>query len=189
MSTGVRQRSLMGAAVLIALGTAAEASATSDEPAGPVHHGESAELLVGGGIRNGFAFGLGARIGVTLLMNLYLGGTFVYHTGTSPSGTTEFSQKVYTYYGGGEVGYALAAGPIEIRPYAGVGVAEWVHSAIGPWADSSSVHRVAVWPGATFIYPIETHGFIGGDARLVIVSGTNGDGIAPCIFGTVGATF
>ena len=64
--------------------------------------------------------GLGARGGFTLPFNFYVGGTFLYHVGTSANGTSS-----NVWYLGGEGGYDIATGPITVRPYVGVGYANW----------------------------------------------------------------
>src|SRR5262245_34083963 len=84
--------------------------------------GASAGLLVGNGFKDGFNVGIGARGGFTLPMNVYVGGTFVYHLGKSestPIGDISFK----TMYFGAEGGYDVSAGPLTVRPFLGLGYA------------------------------------------------------------------
>jgi hypothetical protein len=161
-------------------GPAAEPAAVD-----PVRPGGSFAGLIGDGFKDGFNIGIGVRGGYTLPMHLYVGGTFVYHLGTSLG-----FGKVNVYYVGGEVGYALAAGPLEIIPYGGIGMAIWAFSSDAPGfgsvSDSSS--KIAFWPGCMIHYPFGK-AFIGGDARFVVVTDTNGDGNAFSTFFTGGMKF
>jgi hypothetical protein len=79
---------------------------------------DSAAALLGYGFKDGVGLGLGARGGYTLPMNVYLGGTFVYHLGKSVGGAS-----VNIFYLGVEGGYDITAGPFVIRPFLGLGPA------------------------------------------------------------------
>src|SRR3954467_2906350 len=115
--------------------------------------GPSAALLLGEGFKDGYNFGIGARAGFTLPMNLYVGGTFVYHLGKSEN-TPIGESKLNLFYVGPEGGYELSAGPLTVRPYLGIGYANVMAtipgyctgSVCGP-ATSESVGKGAVWPG------------------------------------------
>ena len=63
--------------------------------------------------------GAGARAGVTLKNQIYLGLTFVYHLGFSniPNFEGPFSEHVY--YPGAEVGYDFRVQRYTLRPYLG----------------------------------------------------------------------
>ncbi|HEY4105248.1 MAG TPA: hypothetical protein VGM44_15225, partial [Polyangiaceae bacterium] len=163
----------------------------------------SAGLLVGDGFKDGFNLGFGLRAGYTLPMNVYVGGTFVYHLGKSqdqaiPSfdpntgniTTTTISAKLNVYYVGAEGGYDIDAGPVVIRPYLGLGYATATASITG--FPSVSQSKFAFWPGATLLYPLGG-AFIGADARFVFISGAtdeNGDAYnAFSLFATAGMQF
>src|SRR5258707_15835289 len=63
----------------------------------------SAAALLGNAFKDGVGIGLGVRGGYTLPMNLYVGGTFIYHLGKSEA--SPFGDlKVNIYYFGAEVG-------------------------------------------------------------------------------------
>lgn len=176
----------LGAAAVVSLFGAAPAHAEVSPTAG---HG-SVGALLGYGFKDGLGLGLGVRGGYTLPMNLYLGGTFVYHLGKSES--TPFGDtKVNVYYFGVEGGYDIAAGPVVVRPYLGLGAATAKASFPGgsvagislPGGDSSDT-KFALWPGATVLYPIDNF-FVGGDARFLIVDNFN----AFSLFATAGLQF
>lgn len=168
--TGAAHAEGASAAALIGYGIATAAPEGVDHPAG---------------------FGLGVRGGYTLPMNVYLGGTFVYHLGQSVGDAT-FNM----YYFGVEGGYELEAGPVIVRPYLGLG------DVIGHFAvpqqcipglgcvggGSDSRGFFSLWPGATVLYPIDNF-FVGGDARFVIVTGDGSDLNALSIFATGGMKF
>jgi hypothetical protein len=169
----------LGAAAAVMLLGAAPAHA---EPAPTAGHGSVAGLL-GYGFKDGVNLGLGVRGGYTLPMNLYLGGTFVYHLGKSEN---EYSTNLF--YFGAEGGYDIAAGPVVIRPYLGLGAATAQVSmpAIPGFTEkmSNSETRFALWPGATVLYPLGSW-FIGADARFLIVDDFN----AFSMFATGGVQF
>ena len=144
-------------------GTHESASAAGE---GPVQIGFSAALLVGygfGSAPNYYGLALGARGGYTLPMHLYVGGTFVYHLGST---NTQFGLEIKhnLLYPGIEVGYDLGLGPVLVRPYAGLGV-EFAFATTGN--QSGSANNFAFWPGVTVAYPIHQF-FVGGDARFVV---------------------
>ncbi|MEI9950099.1 MAG: hypothetical protein WDO74_14285 [Pseudomonadota bacterium] len=178
--------SVLGAAAAVMLLGAAPAHAEAAPTAGHA----SIAGLVGYGFKDGVNFGLGLRGGYTLPMNLYLGGTFVYHLGKSQS-TPIGDASTNLYYFGVEGGYDLAAGPVVIRPYLGLGPA--TAKVTFPGATSGGVTfpettvsdtRFAFWPGATLLYPLGPV-FIGADARFLIVEDFN----AFSAFATVGYQF
>jgi hypothetical protein len=96
-------------------------------------------------------------------MHLYLGGTFVYHLGSTD---TQFGLEIKhnLLYPGVEVGYDLGLGPVLVRPYAGIGV-EFAFATTGN--QSGAANNFAFWPGVTVAYPIGSF-FVGGDARFVV---------------------
>lgn len=131
------------------------------------------------------------RGGYTLPVNVYLGGTFVYHLGKSED-TPIGKVSSNLYYFGAEGGYDFPAGPVVIRPYLGLGMATAkaevpgmdLGGGISTSAMKMSESRFAAWPGATLLYPIGNF-FVGGDARFLIVSEMN----AFSLFATAGLQF
>jgi hypothetical protein len=162
--------------------------ATTAAAAGP-----SAALLLGEGFKDGYNFGIGVRGGFTLPMSLYLGGTFVYHLGSS-EGTLTGDVKDNLFYFGAEGGYELSAGPLTVRPYLGLGYANvmatrppfCIGSVCGP-STSNSAGKGTFWPGVTAIFPIGNL-FVGGDLRYVILLDAD-DANAFSLFATGGTTF
>lgn len=124
-----------------------------------------ASALAGYGTE-GFKLGIGARAGYTLPMNVYVGGTFMYHFGSSASDVASYK----IYYPAGEAGYDFHIGRATIRPYGGVGVI-FVHSSVSYLGqDKSDTNTtMGLYPGVTATYDIpNAEGFyVGGDARLV----------------------
>jgi hypothetical protein len=167
---------VLGATCLFTLLGAATAHAAESPTAGHASIGG----LLGYGFEDGINLGLGVRGGYTLPMNVYVGGTFVYHLGKSEE--TPFGDvSVNVYYVGVEGGYDIAVDPVVIRPYLGLGPAIAVGS-IGD--ESESETKFGAWPGATLIYPIGS-AFVGGDARFLIVDDFN----AFSVFATGGIQF
>ena len=160
-------------------------------------------VLAGFGLHgdpNFYGLGFGARVGVNLSGPLYVGGTFVYHLGkevsTGASILGDVSVKVGIQYYGAEVGYDLAAGPVVIRPYAGIGMAS-VHADVcigGTCASGASDSKLYVAPGAVLIVPVGNL-YVGADVRYVYVTGDTNTGAsnenanALSIFGTIGYVF
>lgn len=163
----IRSQIIAGTVCLLSLFAAGAAHAEDSPSAGHA----SAAFLLGDGFKDGIGLGLGARGGYTLPMNLYLGGTFIYHLGKSDGGVSE-----HFYYFGVEGGYDLAAGPVIVRPYLGLGDATETgtldFTALGGGKTTVSSSNFAAWPGATVLYPLGNV-LLGGDARFLIVSNDN----------------
>jgi hypothetical protein len=168
---------VFGATCLFTLLGAATAHAAESPTAG---HASVAGLL-GYGFEDGVNLGLGVRGGYTLPMNVYLGGTFVYHFGESQDLPFGVEASTNLFYLGVEGGYDIAVDPVVIRPYLGVGLANATVS-VGDVSESES--RFAAWPGGTLIYPIG-NAFVGGDLRFLIVE----DDSAFSMFATGGLQF
>jgi len=190
----LRRANMMMKKLAIALGAAAAVTVFGVTPAhaeaAPTAGHASAAALLGYGFKDGVGLGLGVRGGYTLPMNLYLGGTFVYHLGKSES--TAFGDvSTNIYYFGVEGGYDLAAGPVVIRPYLGLGPATGratipgiSFGGVSTPAVTASDTKFGVWPGATVLYPLGS-AFVGADARFLIVDNFN----ALSLFATGGLQF
>jgi hypothetical protein len=124
----------------------------------------SATALFGYGTE-GLKLGVGARAGYTLPMNIYVGGTFMYHFGQSV-GAASYN----VFYPAGEAGYDIRIGRGVIRPYAGVGPI-FVHASVSflGQSESKTDTSLAVYPGVTATYDIPNANgvYVGGDARLL----------------------
>jgi hypothetical protein len=174
-------------AVAVAVATVACASAAS--AAGP-----SAAVLVGNGFKgdpNLYGIGIGVRGGVTLpVLPLYIGGTFMYHLGT-----TVGEIKTNVFYLGPEVGYELSLGPATIRPYLGVGYASarssgsFCFGGLGCTDVSNSEGKIAFWPGVTGLVGVGPV-FVGADLRYTVITDVpDGNGNAFGAFATLGMGF
>jgi hypothetical protein len=164
----------------------ASAPVLAQEKSPTADHG-SVGALLGYGFKDGVGLGLGVRGGYTLPMNLYLGATFVYHLGKSQS-TPVGDVSVNIFYLGVEGGYDIAAGPVVVRPYLGLGPA-FAHASVPNIAGlsgggSTTSSKFGIWPGAALLYPIQNF-FIGADLRVLIVS----DFTAFSMFATGGMQF
>jgi hypothetical protein len=91
----------------------------------------SAEGLVGYGVGfdspNAYGFGFGGRIGYTFPgaafpKRVFTGVSYLYHTGTSQTLPVVGSGTVKVWTLMGEVGTEIIGGPIEVRPFLGLGV-------------------------------------------------------------------
>ena len=182
------------AATNIALAEEAKASEPTTDATTPngasspsaTHNPISVAFLAGHGEKDAFKSGIGGRVGYTLRNNIYLGGSFVSHLGTQDGPV-----QANVWYAGGEVGYELEAGPVIVRPYVGVGIASaWASvfmPAIGSYPGGrieASDRRVAIWPGASVLLPID-RAFIGVDAKFLVVENAN----AFNAYGTLGVAF
>ncbi len=158
-------------------GAAAQTSADTSSDGS----GVSAAVLLGYGFNDAFKLGFGARVGYTLPMHLYLGGTFVYHLGTSTDIGNGQSITTNVMMIGAEVGYEIPAGPVMIRPNVGLGIGIVKSSVpavnvagfgtVGGGSASASDFFIA--PGATLLYPVTGSFSVGVDARFIIISDAN----------------
>jgi hypothetical protein len=195
--TNVTKSLFACAAIITAMIATSSASAaeSTDQSATPATPSDAASynpisiaFLAGHGEKDAFKMGVGGRAGYTLKNNLYIGGSFVWHFGTQDGPV-----QAHVSYGGGEVGYELAAGPIVVRPYLGGGIASISASIYMPRIGSyeggrisASESRFAVWPGASLLVPFDGgRGFIGVDGKFLIVESAN----AFNAYGTVGVAF
>jgi hypothetical protein len=174
----------------ISIAFALAASAFYAQPASAM--GPSAGLLVGNGFKDGYNVGIGARGGLTLPMNLYVGGTILYHLGKTES-TPAGDITANVWYLGGEGGYDLGVGPLTIRPYLGLGYANLRVSApdacvLGTCVGgSNSTGKLAFWPGVTGLVGLGSI-FVGADLRYVLLVDVD-DGNAFSAFATGGMSF
>lgn len=181
---------------LVAAGTTSSAAEPiHDAPAARAPAADAASrnplsiaFLAGHSERDAFKSGIGGRIGYAFRNNFYVGGTFVSHFGTQDG-----PAQAHVSYGGGEVGYELAAGPVIVRPYLGSGVASIWASVFIPGVGNQPGMRVqatdtrfAIWPGASLLVPFDGgRAFIGVDAKFLTVA----DARVFNAYGTLGVAF
>jgi hypothetical protein len=167
---------------IVAAATLTASAAFAQTPADM--SGTSASVLVGYGT-DSYNLGFGARVSYTLpAVPVYIGGTFVYHLGTSET-IMGAEASAHVMYFGAEAGYNVSAGPVVIRPYLGLGAG--IASATASYAGisySNSDTKFSVWPGATLLVPLGP-AFVGADVRYFVPSGSGSFGI----FGTAGLKF
>lgn len=139
-------------------------------------------------------FGVGARLGYTLpVLPVYVGGTFVYHFGTSESAVlagSSIETSTKQYYYGVEAGYSLGLGLVALRPFVGIGASTLKGSAtactLGVCSGTVDVSssNFAIWPGLDILLPVGPV-FVGADARLLHAGDIN----AFAAYATVGLKF
>ncbi len=122
---------------------------------------------------NPFGVSLGGRVGYTLPMSLYLGGSAMFHVGGSEeAGGVEATIRMLQI--GAEVGYdAALSEAFTLRPYVGLGVNT---SFLSVSADSSfagvalddeeTENDLFLNVGAAALYHINDSVFVGGDLRF-----------------------
>jgi hypothetical protein len=162
----------------------------SAPPAGDAKPVSVAPVL--GYATGGANLGVGIRGGYTLDRRIYVGGTFLYHLGSSSKeelGGASLESSVSLFYTGVEGGYDFPVGPVILRPYAGVGA---LFASVSTKADGSDTSEtrssLALWPGCTVSYDLPRSSiFVGGDTRVVIV--TSGGDPSLGVFATGGARF
>ena len=162
-------------------GSSAPSSAERTLPTG----GLSLAGLVGNGFEDGVNVGFGARAGYGF-DRVYVGGTLVYHLGETRKANTLGGSEdvsVNVWYFGGEVGYDLAAGPLRVRPYGGVGMGT-ARGCLGSSCDTES--RAYIAPGIVGLYPLSDRLFAGVDARFVVPLDDDSDFDHFGLFATVG---
>lgn len=163
-------------------------------PEATAHLGPSAAVLLGIATNNLNA-GLGGRIGYALANRIYVGGTVAYHFGSSSQMSSDNltlkGGKTLVYFGP-EAGYEIPAGPIIMRPYAGIGPAiltlstSYCASGKACQDSSSTGTKFAAWAGGNVVLPLRNF-FGGADLRGLVVTADNVSSIG--VFGTVGMVF
>jgi hypothetical protein len=150
--------------------------------------GWSIEAMLGFGFNSIYDFGIGVRAGYTLPQHIYIGGEFSYFFGG-----TELAYSYATYNIGPEVGYdiGLAAAPVLIRPYVGLGYDGLSISGTGCGTFcQQSTGGFALWGGAIGTYNFTRNWSAGVDLRLIIptfTTFTDGPGIVAFTLSAVGA--
>ena len=126
-----------------------------------------------GAATNGYGFGLGARVGYTFKVPIYVGGNFMYHAGSGNESGTERA-----WYPSGEAGYDVGIGPVLVRPYVGLGYL----------MRDNAKDAGMVYPGVTVAYLIkDSPVFIGADGRVLLPLADGGRALG--ISGTAGVNF
>ncbi len=154
--------------------------ARAQSDAAPDRAGASAGILVGWGFDSAYKFGLGARGGYTLPQKIYIGGTFVYHFGSSESDGL-VSTSEHLFYLGPEGGYDLVIPSVPqllIRPYLGLGFESVSVSISGTpivGNGSSSASGFSFWPAVTGLYSFTPNISAGLDMKVVVATFGNGD--------------
>jgi hypothetical protein len=98
---------------------------------------------------NPYGGGIGLRLGVTLPVSLYLGGSFDYFFGESETNTADLEQSTSLLQVMARVGYDLGIGPVTLRPQLGLGLARGQTDFGGISASESDF---ALAPGVEFIF-------------------------------------
>lgn len=149
------------------------------ESRAPAHSAERRPQLVLGaffGVGSAsFGTGLGLRVGYQAKSRVYVGGLFQYHFGESEdSGSPGFitTTGVTYFIHQFEVGYAGKAGPVEIRPYFGVGPGFGFTSREGylgasTFSPPGRTHPTAVITpiGLSVAVDLGNHAYVGIDGR------------------------
>jgi hypothetical protein len=182
---------VIATASIFSLATSRSNAATPEAPEAEPARGKVAIAgLVGQGIgfshadEGPYRLGFGVRAGITLPQRVYLGGTFVYHGGTSRDGASG-----NVFYLGGEAGYDFGTGPVVVRPYIGLGIlsARASVSRLG-YSASDSKSYLYVAPGVAVHFLLGERWFIGGDARVLTVPSEDSDSWNVSFLATFGAT-
>jgi hypothetical protein len=128
--------------------------------------GWSISAMLGFGFNDVYDFGIGVRAGYTLPQHIYIGGEFAYFFG---GGDNVYSYSTYNI--GPEIGYdiGLAAAPILIRPYVGLGLdGVSISSNFCGNHCPSDPPGFALWGGAMSTYNFTRNWSAGVDLRLII---------------------
>ena len=152
----------------LTLATAVAVPAMAELPTSPTAGHANVGALLGYGFKDPMGFGLGARGGYTLPMNVYVGGTLIYFFGKSTS-TPIGDVGVSTLSIGVEGGYDFYVNPVVIRPFLGLGP-DFFMASCPAGLGCSGETRFAAWLGGEVLYPINENWFVGADMRVHIVS-------------------
>lgn len=135
--------------------------------------GAMVSVQLGFGTANADGLGIGARGGYTMKNRVWLGGVTEYNFGRSNT-AADIQTSTSRFIIGPEIGYALNAGPVVVRPYvsAGLGVlgnsVKSVGTSVQPLDQSENTAKFYVMPGAAVQVPIQNF-FVGGDARVLVM--------------------
>jgi hypothetical protein len=163
------------AASSLSLGTT---PARAQSSSAPDREGASAGILLGYGFDSAYRLGLGARGGYTLSQRIYIGGTFIYHFGSTQSaGLGTVSEHLF--YLGPEGGYDLVIPSVPqllIRPYLGLGFESASASTSGTAVTVSGTSSgFSFWPSVTGLYSFTPNISAGLDAKVVVITFSGGD--------------
>jgi hypothetical protein len=137
---------------------------------------------------NGLGAGAGVRAGYTFDTPVYVGGSFMYHTGenniVNQPGVTD-SNSSYLYPGV-EVGYDIGIGPVLVRPYVGTGLLVGrMSTVVNNNSNTNTESALMFYPGATAHYIIgKSPVFVGGDTRVLLPLENQGPSLT--LLGTAG---
>lgn len=149
--------------------------------------GAMVSVQLGYGTANADGLGVGARGGYLMRNRVWIGGVTEYNFGRSNT-LADFRTSTSRFLIGPEIGYALNAGPVVIRPYVSAGLAVLGNSvkSIGgtatPIDESENTAKFYVMPGAAVQVPIQNF-FVGGDARVLVMRNQD---TSLGLFGTAG---
>jgi hypothetical protein len=164
-------------AVAVSSLSLAATPAWAQSDSAPDRQGASAGVLIGYGFDSAYRLGLGARGGYTLSQKIYIGGTFVYHFGSTQSvGLGTVSEHLF--YLGPEGGYDLVIPSVPqllIRPYLGLGFESGSASSSGTAVSVSGSSGFSFWPSVTGLYSFTPNISAGLDAKVVIATFGGGD--------------
>jgi hypothetical protein len=137
--------------------------------------------LIGYGIgfdsSNEYAFGFGVRLGYTFPFRLYTGASFINYLGGSAGRVFGVDIILQIWTAAAEVGYELVAGPIEIRPFLGLGVGNISGYRVGEVRGDAPLY-FALMPGAVVTFgfngPLSTGPFVGADIHMTWLPAASG---------------
>ncbi len=121
---------------------------------------------------NANGFGFGGRGGYTFPdytfpVQVYTGVSFLYYVGSSQNVPLLGSRTIHIWTLMAEFGYEFVAGPVEVRPFLGLGIGVFGG---GFGAFSSSTAYFGLTPGAVATYsfhgPLSTGPFVGADLHI-----------------------
>jgi hypothetical protein len=132
------------------------------------------------------SFGFGGRVGKTFANGLYLGASFIYHTGLSQD-EGAFQETISLFYTGFEGGYDLNLRYVTVRPYLGLGFADVTQgNNLSNTLVTNSTPYFAAWPAVQVEYDIpHSIFFVGADIRLLIIASGPGPVFATYVGGGV----
>jgi hypothetical protein len=185
------KRTVRVAATAATLVAAAAAHAAEVGPAAAVLTGYAveADTILNGAV-DPYRIGLGARVGTTFSMHLYLGAAFVVHFGSevsaSGNGGALYDARYHVAYWGGEAGYDFDVGRFLVRPYSGSGLlASLGHTTVRGGSTGSRDGFFYLAPGVVAAYRVH-RALVGIDLRMPLVFAEAPIQWAPAVMLTAG---